>query len=95
MHVVLDTQHTQSGNGHFSGVLSIMIVKLAQAGEGQPYFTLCTITNQVAVHAAAERAKKLTLFYLYPYGLMYSVVLAALSARALVAPAFLGKLTHD
>jgi hypothetical protein len=60
-----------------SGVYSIMMEKLAQAGEGgggarPPHLTISTITYKVVVDAPAERADTLPLFLLYPY--MYSVV---------------------
>jgi hypothetical protein len=46
-----DSQSTQSGNGHFPGVHSIMRVKSAQAGESggcTPIpFTITTITDHV------------------------------------------------
>jgi hypothetical protein len=52
-----------------SGIHSIMMGKLAQAGEGggarSPTFTIVTITYKVAVHAPAQRAETLTLFHLY------------------------------
>ncbi len=58
-----------------SGVHSIMMKKLAQAGEDgcarPPPFTLLTITYKVAVYASAEWADTLTLFHLFQY--MYSV----------------------
>jgi hypothetical protein len=63
-----------------SGVHSIMMEKLAQAGEGggvhahpppRPTFTISTITSKVVVYAPAERADTLPLFLLYPY--KYSV----------------------
>ncbi len=60
-----------------SGVQSIMMEKLAQAGKGGGLhacpspFTISTITYKVAVYAPAEMADTLPLFLLYPY--MYSV----------------------
>ncbi len=73
-------QSTQSGNGRFlHGVHSIMMEKLAQAGEEgggarPPLFTLFTITYKVAVLRSSweSRYNTLPLFHLYPY--MYSVV---------------------
>ncbi len=67
---------TQSGNGQFFDEHSIMMEKLAQAGEGgggarPPPFTISTITYKVVVYATAERAETLPLFLLYPY--MYSM----------------------
>ncbi len=54
-----------------SGVHSIMMEKLAQAGKGggsRPHpFTIVTITYKVAVYAPAEWADALTLFHLYQY----------------------------
>ncbi len=54
-----------------SGVHSIMMEKLAQAGARLPPSTLSTIMYKVVVYAPAERADSLPLFLLYPY--MYSV----------------------
>jgi hypothetical protein len=54
-----------------SGVHSIMMEYLAQAGVGggtrPPPFTIFTITYKVAVYASAENADTLHLFHLYPY----------------------------
>ncbi len=55
-----------------SGVQSIMMEKLAQAGEGEgggarpPPFTVSTITYKVEEYAPAERADSLPIFLLYP-----------------------------
>jgi hypothetical protein len=54
-HRVRTTEYTQSGNGRpLSGVHSIMMEKLAQAGEDggarPPPFTLSTITYKVVVY---------------------------------------------
>jgi hypothetical protein len=59
-----------------SGVHSIMMEKLVQAGEDgggarPPPFTIVTIAYKVTVYAPAEWADTLTLFHLYRY--MYSV----------------------
>ncbi len=59
------------------GVHSIVLEKLAQAGEGgdthPPPFTLFTITYKVAAYAPAERADTLTLFLLYSYVMCVTV----------------------
>ncbi len=69
------TEYTQSGNGPISGVHSIMMEKLTQAGQGggcRPYpFTISTITSKVVVYTPAERADTLPVFLLSPY--RYSV----------------------
>jgi hypothetical protein len=77
-----DNQNPRCGFGHrvhtewqrpLSGVHSIMMEKLSQAGEGggggarPPPFTIFTITNKIAVYAPAERADTLHLFHLYLY----------------------------
>ncbi len=59
-----------------SGVHSIMMEKLAQAGEGMgsarpPPFTTSTITYKIVVYAPAKREDTLPLVLLYPY--MYFV----------------------
>jgi hypothetical protein len=75
-----------------------MMEKLSQAGEGRgacpPPFNLFTITYKVAVYGPAERADTVHAPYFISTPI-YSVVLATLRARALIAPVFLGKLTHD
>jgi hypothetical protein len=57
------------------GIYSIMMEKVAQAGEGRGArpspFCSSTITNKVMLYAPAERADTLPLFLLYPS--MYSV----------------------
>jgi hypothetical protein len=54
-----------------SGVHSIMMEKLVQAGEGgdarPPPFIIFTITYKVAVYASSDKADTLPLFHLYPY----------------------------
>jgi hypothetical protein len=74
----LGPQSRQSCNLCFSGVHSMMRVKLALAGEGggctPTHFTTFTLTSKVAMYAPAEWADTLTLFHLYQY--MYSVVRA-------------------
>jgi hypothetical protein len=60
-----------------SGILSIMMEKSAQAGEGggctPTPFHYITITYKVVMYASTtERADTLPLFLLYPY--MYSVL---------------------
>jgi hypothetical protein len=79
--VVGPSEYTQSGNGRFFGIHSIMMEKLAQDDEGGgctlPPFTIVTISYKVAVFAPVERAdtrdrySTFPLFYLYQY--MYSV----------------------
>ncbi len=75
--MVFSTEYTQSGNGRFSGVHSIVMEKSALAGEVRgacpSSFTLFSITYKVAVYAPAERADPLSVFHIYPY--MFSVVL--------------------
>jgi hypothetical protein len=80
-HGVQTVNHVQYHRVHtewqllLSGVHSIMMEKLAQAGESAgvrpPPFTISTISFKVVVYAPAERAEALPLFLLYPY--MYSV----------------------
>jgi hypothetical protein len=50
-------EYTQSGNGRFYSLLSIMMEKSALAGDGggAPPFTLFTITYKVAVYTPAKR----------------------------------------
>jgi hypothetical protein len=62
-----------TGNDHFSGVHSIMLVNLAQPREvggctpPPPPLSLSTTTSKVVVYALAERADTLLLFLIYPF----------------------------
>jgi hypothetical protein len=72
---LLLVQHTE-WQWPLVGVHSIMMEKLAQAGEdggARPTsFTLSTITYKVVVYTPAERAEPFSLFLFYPFG--FSVV---------------------
>jgi hypothetical protein len=74
MHRLLPTECTE-WQRPLSGICSIMMEKLGQAGESggaRPSpFSTSTITYKVVVYAPAEMADALPLFLLYPY--MYSV----------------------
>jgi hypothetical protein len=63
-----------------------MMEKSALAGEGggctaTPFFTLFTITYNVAVYALAEMADTHSLFHLYPYMLAMWLSLASGARR--------------